>query len=272
MTALKIVDGESAGAWIEPRLSGEFGAVTRVVPTGYNAYARIFHPAFRPDGKRVRWAEVAVALGTTPHREMQWHALLGLEGPEELGGSDAVDARVRAGLAGDPPVGAADIQVLDALCGVLASQGSNSDSCYFGLCTIESWLEQFPPEALKPLLELPLGRDYIVLTGALQAVEQIVRDPSKEGGTHLLLRSRAQDAPAGGYRVRESAIRDAPGLVWPADRSWFVATDVDLDSTLLGGSAELVEAVIESPDLEAWQVQPSDSLAADADGINSPSQ
>jgi hypothetical protein len=80
---LKIMDGASPGAWIKPRLGGEFGAVTCQVPRGYEAYARIFHPASDSDWSPVRWAEVADALGTTAHREMQWHALLGFSGPKE---------------------------------------------------------------------------------------------------------------------------------------------------------------------------------------------
>jgi hypothetical protein len=47
-----------------------------------------------------------------------------------------------------------------------------------------------------------------------------------------------------------------------------VASEVDFDSTLIGGSSELIQAVIDSPELEAWRVEPTDSLAADADKIN----
>jgi hypothetical protein len=62
--------------------------------------------------------------------------------------------------------------------------------------------------------------------------------------------------------------REAPNLIWPADESWFVASEVDFDSTLVGGSVMLIEAIVESPELEAWQVGPSNSLAADADKVN----
>jgi mevalonate kinase len=43
---------------------------------------------------------------------------------------------------------------------------------------------------------------------------------------------------------------------------------VDFDSTLLGGDIRLVEAIVSSPRLEAWMMEPADSLAADADKIN----
>jgi len=62
--------------------------------------------------------------------------------------------------------------------------------------------------------------------------------------------------------------RDAPNLIWPADRSWLVASEVDFDSTLVGGSAELIQAIVDSPKLEAWKVEPTDSLAAEADRVN----
>src|ERR1700690_92440 len=78
---LNVTDGASAGAWIRPRLGGEFGAVTLQVPKGFEAYARVFHPATDPEWNPVRWADVAKVCGTTPHREMQWHAIAGL--PED---------------------------------------------------------------------------------------------------------------------------------------------------------------------------------------------
>ena len=62
--------------------------------------------------------------------------------------------------------------------------------------------------------------------------------------------------------------RDAPNLIWPADDSWFVVSEIDFDSTLVGGSSMLINAIVESPKLEAWQVEPVDSLADDADKVN----
>ncbi|HXR60873.1 MAG TPA: hypothetical protein VN732_06080, partial [Solirubrobacterales bacterium] len=65
------------GAWIEPALDGWGGKVKQQIPQVFTAYARIFHPASDPEGNPVSWAEVAAALGTTVHREMQWHAIVG---------------------------------------------------------------------------------------------------------------------------------------------------------------------------------------------------
>ena len=43
----------------------------------------------------------------------------------------------------------------------------------------------------------------------------------------------------------------SPSIFWPEDHRWCVATEVDADSTLVGGSRELVEEVMDSPLLEA---------------------
>jgi hypothetical protein len=57
-------------------------------------------------------------------------------------------------------------------------------------------------------------------------------------------------------------------LWWPADRAWVVATDADLVSTYVAGSAECVGAVLGDPGLEAAPAAPGDRLAWDADGVN----
>jgi hypothetical protein len=250
---LKVTDGATAGAWIPPRLGGEFGAVTLQVPQDFEAYARIFHPASDSAGDPVKWANVAKACGTIPHGEMQWHAILGLAHACELGRSYDPDHPSETTWVGsDPLIGAMDIETLDTLCQILAIRTTDATHCFFGLCTIQNWLDSFSTVELQPLLKLPHGRDYIVLAGALAAVNQIRYDRSVTTPPHSL----------------EYIRREAPNLIWPADHTWLVATEVDFDSTLVGGSAKLIEAIIQSPTLEAWTVDAATSLAADADQIN----
>jgi hypothetical protein len=62
--------------------------------------------------------------------------------------------------------------------------------------------------------------------------------------------------------------QESPSLIFPADRSWFVATEVDFDSTYLGGSQELVDAVVADQRLEAWPVSATDPTDAGSDPIN----
>jgi hypothetical protein len=265
---LRVTDGSAAGAWIKPRLGGKFGAVTLQVPKGFEAYARVFHPASDTGWNPVRWAEVADAFGTTAHRAMQWHALLGLSSPDELGGSYEPSSAVGSKWAGhDPPVGAMDLDNLDALCEILIAHTADPSRCYFGLCTIHSWLDSFSVEELEPLLQLPYGRDHIVLAGPLSAIDQIEYDWSSSSLRMTWVAYRGE-APAPEPDPSEFLQREAPNLIWPADRSWLVASEVDFDSTIVGGSTKLIEAIVGSSELEAWQVEPTDSLASDADKVN----
>jgi hypothetical protein len=47
-----------------------------------------------------------------------------------------------------------------------------------------------------------------------------------------------------------------------------VASEIDFDSTLVGGTPELVDAILQSPAFDSWPVHSGDSLAAYADRIN----
>lgn len=64
----------SAAAWLEERMH-PFGQDTgSVVPTGFERYARIFHPIERGDTIE-RWSEVAAGNGRLVHPEMQLHMI-----------------------------------------------------------------------------------------------------------------------------------------------------------------------------------------------------
>ncbi len=57
-------------------------------------------------------------------------------------------------------------------------------------------------------------------------------------------RGRALDAP--------------PSFWWPADRAWFVSTDIDASSTYVGGSNALVEQLIAESTLEVFRANLDD--------------
>jgi hypothetical protein len=89
----------------------------------------------------------------------------------------------------------------------------------------------FPPEVLNgPRVSIP-ARSYLLFRGPLSQAGQW----------------GAADLVPGRLRPINS-----PNLIWPADHSWFVATDIDLPWTGIAGSAELVQDLItdESLDVE----------------------
>lgn len=259
---LSVTENASPGEWIAPRLGGEFGAVTLAVPSGYEAYARICHPASDGDGRAVSWSEVAEATGRTVHPLMQWHTLVGSSDPFNFTGS--------LWRGGDPERGNLAPGPLELLCELLGKHTADAERCFFAVWDGWGWVPgdgvlahlvlvrgsskpepaecapaAFSAEDLsRPRLVLP-GRDYMLLTGPLPAAREL-------GGGGFF----------GGFSPK------SPNLSWPADHAWCVASEIDFDSTLLGGSSDLIEAVLDAHGLDAWRVNPEDSLAADADHIN----
>lgn len=252
----------SAGAWIAPRLCGEFGAVTRQVPSGYEAYARICHPASDSHGRQVSWPIVASATGGIAHPLMQWHALVGSPDPINLTGS--------LWPGGNPARGNLAPDSLEALCNLLGDTGDTA-KCFFALWNGWGWLEvdggttsrvrapsrermaesgERPPvpftadEFSRARLILP-DRSYVLLSGPLAAASQL-----------------GNPWGACGFEPQ------SPNLFWPADRSWLVASEVDFDSTLVGGSAKLIGVILGASGLDVWPVVPNDSLAYYGDRIN----
>jgi len=258
---LEVVDGAAAGAWIEPGLGGEFGAVSRQVPKGFDAFARIFHRVQDAEGAFVTWAEAARRLGRTAHRGMQWHQIVGSSDSDSFTGSDWPGGR--------PELGEMEIEELDRLCKVLAGLTADPEECFFGLCVINhGWILDTlsADQARRPQLELPWGRDHLVIKGPLQAIDQIgAVDPP---GVVRFVAVEPGEAEPLSPDAEDPWWREAPSLIWPADRSWFVVNEVDFDSTLVGGSRELVDALIAAPDLEVYEVEPDTSLAAFSDKLN----
>ena len=56
--------------------------------------------------------------------------------------------------------------------------------------------------------------------------------------------------------------------MWPTDRAWILVTEVDYDSTIVGGSPDLVQAICTDPRLEAFALRPDADLGWTGDRIN----
>jgi hypothetical protein len=254
---LEQVDGATAGAWIAPALRDGFGGYTKQqVPQIYEAYARILHPAW-DEGNEVTWAEVTRRLGTRAHREMQWHAIVGSYDPFNFTGS--------RWSGGNPRTGELVKDKLDQLCRILARHTATPENTFFGMSTIMSGVAEEWPDA--PQLEQP-AREWVVLKGPLTAVDQIALSNRHGFSFGFVVHSDGRRETVSGDDVPERFSWETPNLIWPEDRAWFVASEVDLDSTLVGGSRDLVDELLASPDLEVWEVDGEVSLQSDADKLN----
>lgn len=258
MTRLQTPPNPAAAMWIEGELSQEVGAVTNVVPSRFAAYARIFHPASTSTGRLTSWSEVATKTGRTMHALAQWHSIAGAGDPD--------DASKERWSGEAPERGDFPSDALCAISTILAAHTTRADSCFFGLWTgwssmtlrsrqgaasaVAMWPAEFRSgdDVAGAHFGLPpqSGRDYLLLHGPLSGIAEI-QLPAEQGGL--------------GWPT-------SPNLMWPEDRAWFLASDIDFDSTLVGGTDSLIGEIVGSSALEAWEVRAADSLTFDADELN----
>jgi hypothetical protein len=262
MTRLAHEPDPAAGAWIGPRLEPFGTSIGSVIPLGFEAYARVLHPIELRQGRLARWADVAAATERAVHPLAQFWRLTGRASVHDRG-SSAWDR-------GEPRIGELQNDALRALLDVLAAHSPDraDTECIAALWEGWGWVQgggsvailssssEAPPGALPT--SVALGPEVL---DALRL--------NLPGRSYLLFRGPLSAIPSLGHQVTDEwFVPQSPNLLWPVDRSWCVATEIDFDSTLVGGSAELIAAVLANPDLEAFPVRPDDSLQADADTVN----
>lgn len=253
---LEYVDDVTPAKWIAERLHPFAQDAGAIIPPGFDAYARIFHPAARRVGQTevpVTWREIADANLRVHHSEMQFGALVA-----RVGTPDA-DRPPQPGLFDSwPKTGSLPLDVARVLVGVLADHTRTPQRCWFAAW--EGWGDPVfatiagsgdrpdpPPGAVierpkrQPTFNVP-GRGYYIARGPLTAALETVYGVVWE------------------YQ--------SPSLWWPDDRAWCVATEVDFDWTYVGGSTACIAAVLAHDHIEALPARLTDGVSYASDPIN----
>ena len=213
-----------AADWIVAALTTFAKSVESLVPAGFEAYVRVFHPATRygdpvEDLSRwtpVRWREIAGATGRTAHAGMQLPNLTGAWARNAPGLFDR-----------EPGEGSLPESEIDPLVSVLARHTQTPDRCWFA--SWEGWGRGIRGDvAAAPKFQVP-HRGYHLLQGEIAAAAE------------SLVTFHLQTA----------------SIWWPDDRAWCVATEVDLNTTFVGCSRACAAALVESAGLEAFEVDPT---------------
>ncbi len=233
---LQVETDVSRGIWISSaRRSGTPGTVASLLPATFEARARVFHPAIRyagDDDVEVSWAEVAAHNRTLAHPLMQWHTL--------TGSWDAQPSERQGPVWDDGPAeGHLPVPVAARLAAVLARHTTTPQDCLFGRW--DGFGYDLPDPDVPPRLLLRGHHDVVLVRGSVaDAVCNLAPEPHEQSAN----------------------------LWWPADRAWCVATDIDLTSTYVGGSAACIAELLRTPGVEASPARPQDSTAFAADTLN----
>jgi hypothetical protein len=240
--------------WIADRLlpwGADVGTrVCAIVPTGYEAYARVFHHA----GERIgsewicrRWSELAQRSGRQMHPAVQFG---------------------RFAWPDPPQTGTLDRREATALVSILRHHTTNANNCWLAIwhgCSqlsgsvservtsergLRAWLQRrraMRSEMVErpcdladaPTVSLP-AREYFLYRGPIDIVPRFEHMPG-----HL----------------------QTPNMWWPEDRAWFVSTEIDFDSTLVGCSRACATALLAS-ELEVMEVAVETRLDIEGDTVN----
>lgn len=318
----------AAGEWLHERVDADWQSphtMHMTVPRGFEAYARIFHPATRArpvghawpplpyeehrhawaafeaaapdiDTEHARWGDVARTFGTALHPEAQWHRLILRADPySHVDAEDAEGARY-----GDPEQGRLTPEALAAAASILATHTGTPDAGHVAIW--EGWGgvlgAMVSPSASASLTFSP--DEPIAYSSHEEMLARSIHNPWNDGyakerwtpgilsdeisrGPRLELPHRSHVLFTGGineladaswherapWRDKVSpAFTHTPSLVWPEDRAWVLVTEIDHDSTIVGGSAALVDALCADARLEALPLQANAALTADGDAVN----
>ncbi|MEA4944203.1 MAG: hypothetical protein VB080_07165 [Propionicimonas sp.] len=284
------------GDWIRERLSG-WGVVGGVVPRGFEAYVRILHPitAYRGDETaRWRWAEVATRTGRAMHPLVQSQRLFGpepayLEFPDGWSPSLPEEGRLEpellAHLTGHLRAHSREQEItLGIWDGWGEINGSSTPMLFWAPADSLPWWRRCYLRALRPFITHRLRRQHEAEKKASIAAE-ITRAVERTDGNAgpLVLHLPAREYVLLAASLTELADpawpRTAgigwqgdhgpmPALIWPDDHSWCVGTEIDFDSTLVGGSRTLVDAILADGTFEAFEVLADDDLSWAGDTLN----
>jgi hypothetical protein len=140
------------------------------------------------------------------------------------------------------------------LSAVLGRHTTTPDDCFFALW--DGWGEIY--ESMVTRIEPGHGSSSWKEPPALAAEVRTgsrIRIPNRE---YFLFRGPLHDA--GRWPSRGNARINSPNLIWPADHSFFVATDTDSPWTGVGGSVDLIAELLSHDVLDAVPASASPDL------------
>jgi hypothetical protein len=236
----------SQADWLKERLDDLMaGTVASIVPAGFDAYARILHPVeMSLHGDRlVRWRDVADWGDQKLTAHSQW---------VEVAIPEIKPRLPRPWKSQGPRVGSLSPEDARALTEIARPFTATPQRCWcciwdgFGWWS-RSWLASpghvatSPPPSPVPIE----AKDW-------PKVRTRHRD-------YFLYEESLETSFVEAIEVLEG---HSPNLWWPDDHAWCVGTEIDLDSTYVGGSKAFIDAILHSDELEAFEVEVTDPTVA----------
>jgi hypothetical protein len=230
----------SEAEWVVSRISRrDAWTVATFMPEGFEAYARVLHPAGDrfvddaapghddPARRGMRWSEVAEGLGTTFRPDAQFGEIAG-------GG----DVYVHPALGDIQPMsGSLPRRLLITLVSFLHRWTRPDEPSWFAMWDGNGtwWKGSHGGAHADPYDD---ERDAVLKSAA------VVEAPFRR---YFLMRGPLDSV----IPLFRAAGHHSPALWWPQGHEWLVSTEVDAYSTYVGGSDRMVGDLLASTEIEA---------------------
>lgn len=275
-----IANPMAAGEWLRERLDQDW-SMHHFVPHGFEAYARVFHPAHvrkTPDAvdEATTWREAATAFGTALDAEASWQQLVRTPPEGDWHTQVAPDGREFSA----PREGWLDAGILSHLARHLAAHTGTPDDAVAGVW--EGWGGMLGFTGTGPSsTSLTFSDDEIHQRMLAQSIrnpfenpfqratwqpgilsDEISKGPRLElpDRAHVLFATTVSTFAEPEWQAAAPWGDEALSLLWPADRAWVMATEIDYDSTIIAGTNALIRAVCTDPAIEALPLREGTSL------------
>jgi hypothetical protein len=260
----EVVHDVRSTTWIDERLMrrdrrSPGWVVGQILPSGFDAYARIFHRVLEvvratrteTEWVTVRWAEIAERLGKVAHPRMQIESLIDHRDVFDNEHWKSISWR---GQLFPPYEWLEDVECL-ALADVLREHTSATASAWF-------WLWDGYGD---------MGDEIRDVSRAMIGPGPTMRLPGTSPPVVAQLAFRHYlvfRGPLAGLSTWFGWREESPNYWYPDDRAWVVVTEIDGFSTFVGGTRSCIDAVLASSLLESMPCSLADRLDIGSDDIN----
>lgn len=239
-----------------------------------DAWERFAAAGHEIDTESVTWRQVADALGSRFDALDSWGSLSAVPGHDDL--RDGAGWRYQ-----DPDEGTLDPGVLTAVARALTAHTETPDDGFAAVW--DGWgglvgARAAPSGVSAVYSESGIPEHHAVLRASFKDAfnaplrkagwrpgvlsDEISRGPRLDLPTrsHVLFRAAPTAWADDGWpetvpwNEPDAPWLHSPSLIWPDDRAWVVVTEVDADSTIVGGTAALIRALEAADGVEASEV------------------
>ncbi|RDI53014.1 hypothetical protein [Nocardia mexicana] len=290
---MKFTKDVERGRWLLERAKGD--GIGVIAGTGFDAYVRILHPveATRYDAAVIDewgcptiveetmwpWAEVAARNGRVMHPLVQWRNLTDGEDQAAMSFDDGWSV-------GNTALGWFDPNLLAALTVHLRAAtetpeevtagawngyggGSDASSSVVFVASTDDDPEELERERAR--IEAETAAAVVPEVERAMEVGPFLRWPGRDFVLFDTGLSELAD-PGWVYSAGLGWMTDftgqMPQLLWPADHTWVVASEIDIDSTIVAGSRTLIDAILADDRFETFEIAEKSDLSWGGDKIN----